>query len=383
MTFSELNLCQDLVNALKDQNIHEPTAIQEIAIPKLAAGENAYVSSHTGSGKTLAYLLPILNTIEVDTLDLQCLIIVPTHELAVQIGEQIKALSVGKREQLRHQLLMGEAAIKRQKERLKKKPHIVIGTPGRLLELSGTRKLKLHKLKQVVIDEADKLLYDKFLETTQKLCAHTPKIKQSIFVSATSPNKSLAEVSSFCDEFSRIESGANEINPQITHIYIQASKLEKPEKLRQFLQIVKGERSLIFFHRNGVAKQLAEKLIHHGLKVAEIHGDIDKMERKKNLEHFKKGKIDALISSDIAARGLHVDNIENIINYDMPAQSNQYLHRAGRTGRGKSEGHCISFISRHELDLLEKHEDVLNIKIQEASMKDGEIYALKENKSDD
>ncbi len=375
MKFSELNILPVLETALAKEDIITPTPIQEKAIPVILNGDAAYISSETGTGKTLAYLLPLLSTLNIDSKELQVIIVTPTHELAAQIQDQllrIKQNADGKFE-YRSQLLIGSAAIKRQIERLKKKPHIVIGSIGRILELIKKKKLKVHTVKNLVIDEADKILMSESLSMIDKINRSLVKDCRKIFVSATNQRRSNSIAAEMSDGMTEVHTNTNQVIDNIEHIYFNVHENEKPELLRKIIRACGTERAIVFTHRNETARQIAEKLAEHKISVGEIHGGRDKLSRVKTINQFRKGEINILVASDMVARGLDVKGVTHIFNVDIPGKSKDYLHRAGRTGRAGDNGYCISLMSNEELKIARRYQRELKIKMSEASIYKGII----------
>ncbi len=373
MKFSELLIKPALEAALSKENIIEPTAIQEKSIPLILNGKDIYLSSETGTGKTLAYLLPLISKLDTTSRDLQVMILTPTHELASQIIDQLKRIQQNSDIDIRSQLLIGTASIKRQLENLKKKPHIVAGSAGRLLELIKMRKLKVHNVKSVVIDEADKLLYTESVDTIKEILRSMLKGRQLIFASATNQAISNEVAKTLAPDLIQAHTGSNQISSNIDHIYFEAHENEKPKLLSRIINACKPERAIIFTHRNETARRIAKKLSERKKNIGEIHGDCDKQARQNTINQFRSGKINILVASDMAARGLDVKGVTHIFNFDIPAQSKDYLHRAGRTGRAGANGYCISLMSGEEQKAARRYERELKIKMHKATIFDGVI----------
>jgi len=373
MKFTELNILPVLESALENENIVEPTPIQIRASRAIFDGRDSYISSETGTGKTLAYLLPLLTKLNVETKELQVIILTPTHELASQIQDQLLRIKENSDFDFRSQLLIGSASMKRQLERLKKKPHIAIGSIGRILELIKKRKLKAHTVKTLVIDEADKILMSESLSMIDKITRSLMKDCQKIFVSATNQRRSNSIADEMSNEMVEVHSNSNQVIDNIEHIYFNVHENEKPELLRKIIRACGTERAIVFTHRNETAKQIAEKLASHKISVGEIHGARDKLERVKTINQFRKGEINILVASDIVARGLDVKEITHSFNVEIPGKRKDYLHRAGRTGRAGECGYCISLMSNEEMKIARRYQRELGIKMTEATIYDGVI----------
>lgn len=376
MTFSELGISAPLVSALAKQGISEPTPIQELAIAAIAGGQDVYVHSETGSGKTLAYLLPLLCRLDLKSETTQVVIVAPTHELAIQIQRQCCDLSQNGPLPFRTLLLIGGTSLDRQIEKLKKKPHVAVGSPGRICELMEMGKLKAHTFKAVVLDEADNLLDDRSLASVRSLILATPKSRQLIFVSATEQDKSSREISALSPECQLIKPEAAPLNPNIEHLFTVCEERDKPDVLRKMIHATDPQRALVFVHRNATAEVIASKLGHHKISVVDLHGAFQKADRKKAMDDFRSGKVRVLIASDIAARGLDIPGVTHIFNLDAPSQSLAYIHRVGRTARAGAKGTAISLFSGPECRLAQRYQEELGIAMQEVRLREGRLIPV-------
>ncbi len=365
-TFKTLGLSDSRIEALARQNITTPADIQVQAYPTLSNQQDAWLSAPTGSGKTLAYLLPLLERIDVGSKDLQLAVLSPTQELAVQIHECIRLLEKDNEPAIRSQLLIGNASVVRQKEKLKKKPHVVVGTVGRMLELNIQRKLKLHRCHMIVIDEADNMLADDSIEDVEAFLKMTPRDqRQVVFTSATEKGNAFNSAQSIGKDVQWHQAKAQQIVPTIEHGYIEAPYHNKARALHHFIKTVRPERAIAFVHRNESAEELGDDLERRHLHVNVLHAGLSKFERQTALEQFRSGEIKVLIASDVAARGLDIKGVTHIINVDLPSDSNDYLHRVGRTARMGESGHAISLASEDEMKLIRRYERDLKITVRE------------------
>ena len=362
-TFSDLGILSVLESALATEEITEPMPIQVTAIPALVAGKNAYVSSETGTGKTLAYLLPLFSQIDPTQRTLQSIIVVPTHELAMQIGELGRSLAQKSGLEIRLQELIGGAAIKRQLEKLKSKPHVIIGTPGRINELIDMRKIKPHTVKNIIIDEADRLLSGDSLVAIQKIIKSTLRERQLVFVSATTQAESSKETEARAPDLVQLYAGSDQINTAIEHSYIECEERDKPDILRKLLSAIGPERAIVFVHRNANAEEITAKLVHHKIAAVDLHGAQDNARRRKAINDFRNAVANVMIASDIAARGLDISGVSHVFNFDIPTQSKDYLHRVGRTSRAGSQGYGVSLMTQQEIRLLKRYRNELGIAI--------------------
>ena len=362
--FSDLGIAPALESALAADGITEPTAIQVEAIPALLAGKNAYLSSETGTGKTLAYLLPLFAQIDPGQRTLQVIIVVPTHELAMQIFAVGRDLAQQAGLHIRVQALIGGVSTKRQLEKLKSKPHIIVGTPGRISELIKIRKIKPHTVKSIIVDEVDRLLVGESLTEIRGIIKATLRERRLVFVSATQRAETSQEAAVLAPDLVQIRAGADQVNAAIEHFYIECEERDKPEVLRKLLRALRPERAIVFMHRNANAEVLAAKLAHHQIAVVDLHGAHDNARRKKAIDDFRQADAKVLIASDIAARGLDIRGVSHVFNFDIPTQSKDYLHRVGRTSRAGSAGCAVSLMTAQELRLVKRYRSELDIALR-------------------
>ena len=376
MTFNETGILPALIVALTKESITEPTPIQAKAVPVLLAGTSAYLNSETGTGKTLAYLLPLFCRIDTMVEAPQVVVIVPTHELAIQIQRQSGLLAQNAGLPIRSVLLIGGTWMPRQIDKLKKRPQVVIGSPGRICELIAMGKLKVQHVKSVVIDEADRLLGEDSLTTVRSILRAIPGKRQLIFVSATEQPACFSEAGALVPGLLRIHTGIGQVNSNIEHVYLVCDERDKPDVLRGLIHALRPERALVFVHRNERAEAIAAKLAHHKVAVGDLHGAFDKSERKKAMDDFRSGRITVLIASDLAARGLDIKGITHVFNVDMPAESKAYLHRVGRTARAGAKGQAISLMTDQEVRLAKRYESELGIRMMPIRLFGGKVLAV-------
>jgi ATP-dependent RNA helicase DeaD len=378
MTFVELQVPSDLIAALSKQQITDPTPIQTAAIPVLAAGKDAYLHAETGTGKTLAYLLPIFARLELAKAATQVTILAPTHELAIQIHRQCCDLAQNAGQAVRSVLLIGGTSSDRQIEKLKKKPHIVVGSPGRMNELIERGKLKMKDVRTVVIDEADRLLNEESLESIKAIIRAAPSDRQLIFASATREAQSIEAIGTLAPTVEMIQAGAAAVNANIEHLYLECEEREKPDLLRKLLHALDPVRAIVFVHRNDVADVVASKLAHHHVPVADLNAALNKVDRKHAMDGIRSGEIRVLIASDVAARGLDIKGVTHVFNLDVPTMSKAYLHRVGRTGRAGAKGLAISLLTEPEIRLVRRYETELGISMQCVRIREGRLLPVKE-----
>ncbi len=373
MTFCDLGISPGLEKALAVEGITEPTAVQVQSAEVLFSGSDAFISSETGTGKTLAYLLPLLSKVDLSVVGLQVMIITPTHELALQVQQQIQRLIQHSGLELRSLVLIGETPIKRQVEKLKKKPRVVIGSPGRMLDLIKMKRLKVHTVKSIVMDELDRLLVGASLESVRAIIKATQRDRQLIFVSATEQKALVQEAESLARDLVKVNVKNSRVNPDIDHLYFVVEERKKNDLLRRLIHAMKPERAIVFVHRNETVEVLTNKLEHHHLKVSQISKACGKLERKKALDDFRRGVSSVLISSDISSRGLDIKGVSHVFNLDIPTKSEDYTHRTGRTGRAGANGCAVSLVAQQQVRLIQKHAHHLKIEIKEGVLKDGMV----------
>lgn len=373
MNFKNLKINENLIKGLNIIGIEEPTEIQKEVIPVALDGENLIGQSETGTGKTLAYLLPTLEKIDISKKEMQCIILAPTHELAIQINNTINELKQVASLDITSTALIGSANIKRQIESLKAKPHIIVGSAGRILELIGKKKVSAHTIKTIIIDEVDKLLDKNNLSVVKNIIKATQKQTQVMMFSATLNNKTLDIAKTLKENIKVISVKNNKVNENINHNYIKTDSRRKIETLRKLINATKAERILVFNNDIYTTNTTIENLTASNIKVAAIGGNNKMEERKKALEDFRKGKIQVLIASDVAARGLDIKGVTHVINIDIPKDSNDYLHRSGRVGRAGEIGEVFSIVSDREEKIIKIHEKNFKINITEKKLYKGNI----------
>jgi len=379
MPFTDLSIPPALVSALAKQQIYDPSPIQIAALPPLAAGQDVYLQAETGTGKTLAYLLPLFTRLDPTRAETQAVILAPTHELAIQIHRQTCELAVNAAYSLRSVLLIGGTATDRQIDKLKTKPHLVVGTPGRVVELIERGKLKTAHLRAIVLDEADRLLSDEGLHWVEKIVSAAPPNRQLIFASATIEAQTSQALAIIAPAVETLRAGSAAVNENIEHLYLVCEARDKPDILRKLLHALDVPRSIVFVHRNDVAEQVASRLTHHKLSAADLNAELSKIDRKRAMDGIRNGSIRIMIASDLAARGLHLPDVTHVFNLDVPTMSKAYLHRVGRTARAGAKGTAVSLVTDTEARLIRRYAEDLGISLQCIRVQNGEIRALDAN----
>lgn len=365
-TFADLGITSDLIDALKKEDIKTPTTIQKKTISLILEKNDIIASSDTGTGKTLAFVLPILQNIDTTSTNLQTIILAPTYELVLQIQAQILSLIKNANLEIISQAILGTVQIKRQIDNLKKHPHILVASSGRILELMKRKKLKMHLIKTIVLDEVDRLTDKHNLTQVQAVIKATMKERQLISFSATIPNSTEKFLKEIMPNAKVIKAqGLKILNSLIVHKYTVCEWRDKIKKVRSLAHNIKDFKAIIFINISKEIEVFADKLQYHSLKGDWIHGSRRKFEREKAIRDFRNNKINILIASDLAARGLDFKNITHIINIDIPEDPKTYLHRAGRTGRAGKKGTVISLVTEYEKGFIKKYQKKLGIEVEE------------------
>lgn len=379
-SFNELNINQSIVMALKKQNITTPTGIQETSIPFALENKDIIAEAHTGTGKTLAFLIPIFEKINLEKREMQAIILAPTHELVVQIESQIKLLATNSHMDIKSLSIMGESNIEKQIKKLKEiKPHIIIGSPGRILDLIKKRKITAHTIKTIVLDEADNLLSKNKPTIIKDIIKSTMKDRQLMFFSASINKETLNLAKTLVKEVEIIKiENKSEINPRIEHICILGSLRDRFENLRKLLAAEQPKRAIVFVNNNTELRQINEKLQYHKVKSTAIYGNASKEERQRALDSFRRGKCNVLVSSDLSARGLDIPEVSHIISLDFPVNPNEYLHRAGRTARGDNFGVSVCLITNKDIEILQSYEKAFGIEFTVKKLYGGKLMDMEQ-----
>ena len=372
MTFQQLGIASDLIDALKTKNITEPTQIQKDLIPLIKEGKNAVGCSATGTGKTLSYLLPIMEKVDPEEAAAQVVILAPTNELVMQIQREAEALAAASGRSIRTMGIAGSANIARQIDRLKTKPHIIVASPGRLFELLGKRKVSVFQVKTLVLDEVDRLLDDQLLPSVEKILKAVPKQRQMIFVSATITDGTRKKVAKLCPDITeKTVASTAVLKQQISHSYIVVDHRRRLECVRKLYHALELKRTILFVNRSYDIPMIVEKLNHHKIKTTGLYREMMAADRKKALADFARGTAHILVATDVAARGLDIQDVDCIINLYPPENEQVYLHRAGRTARAGGEGRMILLVTDRDRDLVASYERKLPITLTKALVANG------------
>lgn len=357
MKFSELALSPEILSAVERSGFEEATPIQAETIPLALEGKDVIGQAQTGTGKTAAFGLPMLEKIDTKKHQLQGLVVAPTRELAIQTQEELYRL--GKDKKIRVQAVYGGADIGRQIRGLKDRPHIVVGTPGRMLDHINRHTLKLNTVETLVLDEADEMLNMGFLEDIEKIISQVPEERQTLLFSATMPPaiKNIGVKFMKTPEHVRIK--AKEMTADlIDQYYVRAKDYEKFDVMTRLLDVQTPELTIVFGRTKRRVDELARGLEARGYKAEGIHGDLSQQKRMSVLRSFKAGKLDILVATDVAARGLDISGVTHVYNYDIPQDPESYVHRIGRTGRAGKGGISVTFVTPNEMGYLRVIEDL-------------------------
>ena len=353
--FNELGISKETLKAIEEKGYKEPTLIQEKAIPAAMEGYDLVGQAQTGTGKTAAFGIPIVENVKPTEERIQAIVLVPTRELAIQVAKEIKDL--GKYRKVKVLTVYGGKPIFGQIDLLKRlRPQVVVGTPGRVKDLIERGILQLDKVKIFVLDEADRMLDMGFIEDIDFIFSKTPVEKQTMLFSATLPNEIKTIIGRFLKENHREVKVAPE-KPTVDKIdqtIYRVSRKELYQRFKEKLEETPFRKALIFTQTKAEADRLARKLREEGFRVAALHGDYSQMRREKVLRNFRSGRINLLVATDVAARGLDIQDLDVVFNYGLPQDAESYIHRIGRTGRAGKEGVAVSFSVDVEDDRLQR-----------------------------
>ncbi len=369
-TFSELGLSAEINKVFPELGYESPTPIQEESIPKLLTGKTDFIGlAQTGTGKTAAFGLPLLHLIDASQAKTQALIVAPTRELANQIAEQIEKFSKYI-DGLRSVVVYGGGAnIVGQIRDLKKKPQIIIATPGRLLDLVGRKAINLSTVDYVILDEADEMLNMGFKEDIDQILDYTPDTKLTWLFSATMPKEIRRIVKEYMTDPVEVQvSTGTEVNKNIEHQYAQVKSSDKMDALKRFLDRDPDMRGVIFCRTKIDTQKVAERLAKDDYRVEPLHGDMTQTMRERVMRRFKDHELQVLVATDVAARGIDVDNLTHVIHYALPDSREYYTHRSGRTARAGKKGISLAIVNSREAGKLKEYTDRLKIQFEKISV---------------
>ncbi len=366
--FKNLGLSFNTIESLKRKGYEEPTPIQEKIIPVLLKGEKDVIGqAQTGTGKTAAFGLPLIEKLNCKKRSVQAIILTPTRELAIQVAEEINSLKGKKR--LNIAPIYGGQSIQLQLRKLKKGVHIVVGTPGRIIDHLQRGTLKINSLSHFILDEADEMLNMGFLEDIESILSYTNDEKRIWLFSATIPERILGIVKKYMKNYEFIRISSKQIAPDLTdQIYFEVNESDKFEALSRIIDVEPTFYGLVFCRTKVKVEEVANRLIDRGYDAEALHGDISQHQRERILKKFKSQRINILVATDVAARGLDINNLTHVINYSLPEDPNFYVHRIGRTGRAGKEGTAITFVTPSEYRRLVYIKKVSKSKIRKEKL---------------
>ncbi len=366
ISFAEFNLKSEILKAVNELGYEAPSPIQQKTIPLLLEGKDIIGQAQTGTGKTAAFALPVLHSINVKSSDVQALVLTPTRELAIQVAEAIHSYAkhLGR---VRVLPVYGGQSISQQIRHLRSGVQIIVGTPGRVMDHMRRETLDISNLKMVVLDEADEMLRMGFIDDVEWILSHTPKERQTALFSATMPREVRRIADNYLNEAVNVQIEVKTLTvPTVKQFYLNVSERQKTDALTRLLETeaAPGEAVLIFHRTKVGAAELADKLQARGYAAEPMHGDMSQSLRETVIKKLKNGKIEIVVATDVAARGLDVERISTVVNYDMPSDTESYVHRIGRTGRAGREGRTILFVTPRQQRMMRDIERYTKQKIE-------------------
>lgn len=374
--FGKLNLKQFILENLQTEGIKNPTEIQMDSIPHILEGQDVIGKAKTGTGKTLAYLIPMIEKIDPNKRELQMLVLAPSRELSIQIHRE--AEHVIKNTDITAMPLVEGMNVRRQLDKLKNKPQIIIATPGRLVHIIGLKKIKMHGVKMIALDEVDQMLEQGLQEKVHAVIATTLRDTQLVSFSATLSQKALNILQAFMKKPQYISlDNAKPVPTKIKHLYIVSKALKKTETLEELMQVLKPTKALVFINRNENVDRLVKELKSSKLSVGGIQTRTKNQDRQHILATFNEGGLKILVTTDIFTRGMDFRNVSHIFNMDLPLNPIDYIHRAGRTGRMNKEGIVYNIVRDREKFIMYKMMKGLNIHVTPVNIFNGKITDVK------
>ena len=365
LRFSDLALATSVQNAVRQEGYLHPTPIQAEAIPELIAGRDVLATAQTGTGKTAAFVLPLVHHLlgrRPDTKGPEALILCPTRELAVQIGEAFTRYGAGSA--VRHSVLFGGAPKPTQIRSLRARPRVVIATPGRLLDLINERYLTLDRVQFLVLDEADRMLDMGFIPDVRRICSMVNAERQTALFSATMPDEIASLAASIMQNPTRIAVASDSV--AVDRIDQTVLHVDQENKLQLLTELIQGRgmyRAIVFTRTKHRSSRVAKALNKAGITSDAIHGDKTQNARQRALDSFRRGRIQVLVATDVASRGIDVDDVTHVVNFEIPNEPETYVHRIGRTARAGADGIAISLCTRDELSSLRAIERLIEAPI--------------------
>ncbi len=367
MKFTDFAISDEILKALDKLDYDNPMEVQEQVIPLVMKGRDLIVKSQTGSGKTAAFAIPLCEKVEIEEKKPQALILAPTRELALQIKEDVQ--NIGRFKKVRATPLYGRHPIDLQKRELRQRVHIVVGTPGRVMDHIERGNLDISFIKYLIIDEADEMLNMGFIDQVEAIIQTLPKNRVTLLFSATMPER----IEEICNEYMKDSMKIEIRSSYTTHEKIQQYyyKVNNEDKIHVLMKIIDTEKAgstILFCNTRERVEEVGNSLKQNKYSCAALHGGMTQRERFQTINAFKKGEIQFLVATDVAARGIDVEDITHVINYEVPYERENYVHRIGRTGRKDNKGVAINLVSEKESQRFAEIEDYLGYKIEESSL---------------
>lgn len=353
---------ENIVKALKNLGYERLTEVQEQVIPLALADQDIIVTSQTGSGKTAAFAIPVCEKIEIEQRNPQVLVLTPTRELAVQLKQDIS--NIGRFKKIRCAAVFGRQPMDMQKRELRQRVHVVVGTPGRTFDHIERKNINLTEIKYLIIDEADKMLEMGFIEQVEAIIKMLPKSRVTMLFSATMPDK----IGEMCSQYMihpvkvEVES-ENPVQEQIEQAYYQVEENCKLNLVHKIVYRYSPDSCILFCNTREKVEMLFEKMKSKGYSCGSLHGGMEQRDRLRTMQNFKRGEFPFLIATDVAARGIHIDDISLVMNYDIPLDQESYVHRIGRTGRAGNKGIAITFVTPSEINVFREIEEYVHYQI--------------------
>ena len=366
-TFSDLGVSPSIIKAIEKMEFLEPTEVQREAIPHVLEKKDLIVMSKTGSGKTGAFGIPIIQLVDPEIKDPQCLILAPTRELIVQVDQDIKQMS--RNNKLNTTPVYGQHNINIEIEALNKGAAIVSGTPGRVHDHIQRKTLNTKNIKYLVLDEADRMLDMGFIDQVESIIKRLPKDRVTLLFSATMPD----EIKNICQSYMKdpytieLESDTKTVDT-VNQLYYKVKYNEKNTQLNKILKVEQPESCIVFCNTRVAVERVNAFLERKGYVTAPLHGAISQHKRLKTVKKIKKGDVQIIVATDVAARGLHIDNLSLVINYDVPVEKDSYVHRIGRTGRAGNTGKAITFVTSEDFMAFYEIEEHVGVVIYEEEL---------------
>ncbi|MGG0716468.1 DEAD/DEAH box helicase [Robertmurraya massiliosenegalensis] len=365
-----------VMEALQKIGFNEPTEIQQRLIPIIQKEESAIGQSQTGTGKTHSYILPIIDKIEPTKKEVQAVITAPTRELASQIYQEILKITEYSEEEISTRLFIGGTDKQRTIEKLKTQPHIVVGTPGRINDLAKDQALLIHKSTTLVVDEADLMLDMGFIEDIDQIASRMPEKLQMLVFSATIPEKLKPFLKKYLENPQYVHIEPKQLTAEkIAHYLLPSRHRSKKEIVYDVLTAYNPYLAIVFTNTKKMADEVANALAYKGLKVGRVHGDLSPRERKKMMKQIKDLEFQYIVATDLAARGIDIEGVSHVINFELPSDLDFYVHRVGRTARAGYSGVALTIYSSSDEDALNRLEN-LGIQFKNVDLRDGEIVEI-------